>query len=371
MIDRRLVENFDWWILLLFSAISCLGLVALYSALYLQIQATPSHNLFVKQIVWFAMGCALLMGALLVDYQKLREWAPWIYAVGVAALALVLIVGGEVKGSRRWLELAGLRVQPSEFMKIAVIIQLARYFSSQDIPPYPKLGHLWPALALAVVPALLILLEPDLGTALCLLIVAGTMTFFIGLRWRYLVTAALIGLVSLYPLWDYVLKDYQKQRILMVLSPEKDPTGSGYHIIQSKVAVGSGMLWGKGFLNGTQNKLKFLPEKHTDFIFSVWAEEWGFLGCVVLIVLFALLIVVCFRVALRSKDRFGSFLVVGLTSLIAWQLIINMGMVLGLLPVVGITLPFVSYGGSSLLMVCLAVGLIENVSMRRYVFRAR
>jgi len=368
VIDRRLVENFDWSILLLFSIIGCLGLVGLYSALYLQIQASPSHNLFIKQLIWFALGCCFLVAALLVDYQKLREWSPWIYAAGVAALVLVLFVGGEVKGSRRWLDLGGVNVQPSEFMKIALIIQLARYFSSQDIPPYPGLGRLVPAMVFAFVPALLILLEPDLGTSLCLLIVAGTMVFFIGLRWRYLVAAAVIGLVSLYPIWHYVLKDYQRQRVLMVLSPEKDPTGKGYHIIQSKVAVGSGMLWGKGFLNGTQNKLKFLPEKHTDFIFSVWAEEWGFLGCVVLICLFALLIVACIRVALRSKDRFGSFLVVGLTSLITWQLLINIGMVLGLLPVVGITLPFVSYGGSSLLMLCVAVGLIENVSMRRYVF---
>ena len=369
MIDRRLVENFDWMILLLFFAIASLGLVSLYSALYVQIQAHPTHNLFVRQLIWLVLGCGFMVGSMMLDYQKLREWSPWIYGAGIILLLAVFVVGDEIKGSRRWLIIFGFHVQPSEFMKLAVVIELARYFSSQDIPPYPGLNRLLPSFVIAFVPALLILLEPDLGTALCVLIVAGTMVFFIGIRWRFLVAALLVGLVSLYPIWNFVLRDYQRERVLTVLSPERDPTGKGYHIIQSKVAVGSGMLWGKGFLNGTQNKLKFLPEKHTDFIFSVWAEEWGFLGCLLLIGLFALLVFFSIRVALKSKDRFGSFLVVGLTALVMWQLLINLGMVLGLLPVVGITLPFVSYGGSSLLILCIAVGLIENVAMRRYVFR--
>jgi rod shape determining protein RodA len=172
----------------------------------------------------------------------------------------------------------------------------------------------------------------------------------------------------LYPVWENVLKPYQKRRILILLRPDLDPLGAGYHIRQSKIAIGSGKLWGKGFLNGTQNKLRFLPEKHTDFVFSVWAEEWGFLGCALLLILFSLMVVLALRVARRSKDRYGALLVVGMTALILWQVLINIGMVIGLLPVVGITLPFVSYGGSSLITLCFAIGLIENVSMRRYTF---
>lgn len=226
-------------------------------------------------------------------------------------------------------------------------------------------------LLLILMPVLLILAQPDLGTAITILAICATMIFFVGIRWQYLVTGALLVVPLLYPVWEHVLKPYQKRRILILLRPDLDPLGAGYHIRQSKIAIGSGMVWGKGFLNGTQNKLRFLPEKHTDFIFSVWAEEWGFVGCFVLLVLFALLIVLCLRVARRSKDRYGSMLVVGMTALVLWQVLINIGMVIGLLPVVGITLPFVSYGGSSLIALCLAIGFIENVSMRRYIFQFR
>ena len=222
-----------------------------------------------------------------------------------------------------------------------------------------------------MLPVLLILAQPDLGTAITIMAISATIIFFVGIRWQYIVSGLLLIGPLLFPIWEHVLKPYQKRRILILLRPDLDPLGAGYHIRQSKIAIGSGMLWGKGFLNGTQNKLHFLPEKHTDFIFSVWAEEWGFVGCFVLLALFALLILLCLRVARRSKDRYGSLLVVGMTALVLWQVLINIGMVIGLLPVVGITLPFVSYGGSSLITLCLAIGLIENVSMRRYIFQFR
>ncbi len=371
MMDRRLVENFDWSIVFLFFAISCLGLAALYSALYTQIQMSPTRNLFIKQLIWFSLGCLVFLGSLFVDYQKLKKLAPWFYVVTLVALAVVLIVGDGIKGSRRWLNIGGFHLQPSEFMKLALVLQLARSFSAQDIDPYPSLKQLLRPVGLVVPPALLIVVEPDLGTSLCLLAVSFTMIFVLGIRWRYLIAIAVIGILSVYPMWHYGLKEYQRERVRTLIAPERDPMGSGYHTIQSKVAVGSGMLWGKGFLNGTQNKLRFLPEKHTDFIFSVWAEEWGFWGCSLMIALYFLFLCACFRVAVRAKDRFGMFLVVGLTALILWQSMINLGMVIGLLPVVGITLPFVSYGGSSLLSLCAAVGLIENVAMRRYGFRPK
>lgn len=371
MMDRRLIENFDWSIIWVMIAIISVGLLSVYSALYPQIKANPTHNLFIKQLVWLSCGFVALFCSLLVDYQQLKTASIWIYLVGVFLLVTVLLIGKEVNGSRRWLEIGGFQFQPSEFMKVAIVVQLASYFSSQEITPYPSLRRLLIPAGTVLLPVLLILAEPDLGTAISFCAIAATIFLFMGIRWRYIMFSTIMLLPLLYPLWEYVLKPYQKRRILILLRPDLDPLGAGYHIRQSKIAIGSGMLWGKGFLNGTQNKLHFLPEKHTDFIFSVWAEEWGFVGCAGLLVLFALLILLSLRVARRSKDRYGSLLVVGMAALILWQVIINIGMVIGLLPVVGITLPFVSYGGSSLITLCVAIGLIENVSMRRYIFHAR
>ena len=367
--DRRLIENFDWSIIWTLLAIICIGLLSIYSALYQQIQARPTNNLFIKQLVWLAIGFAVMGSSLFVNYQRLRILSPWFYGLLLILLVVILAIGKEVHGSKRWLEIVGFQFQPSEFMKIVIVIQLAGYFSSQEVSNFPGFKKLILPVVLVVLPVLLVLAEPDLGTAISLIAIATTIIFFVGVRWRYLAILFLAVVPLVLPVWEHVLKPYQKRRVLILLSPDLDPLGAGYHIRQSKIAIGSGMLWGKGFLNGTQNKLHFLPEKHTDFIFSVWAEEWGFVGCAVLIILFCLLVFLALRVASRSRDRFGSLIVVGMTALILWQAFINIGMVIGVLPVVGITLPFVSYGGSSLITLCLAVGLIENVSMRRYVFQ--
>ena len=369
MIDRRLVEHFDWSMLFVLISIITIGLVSIYSALHARIEANPAHNLFVRQCVWLGIGFVFMFGTLFVDYQRLSLASTWIYIFCVLLLILVVVVGKEVNGSKRWLSFLGLQFQPSELMKVALVIKLSSYFSSQDIPFYPSLKHLILPILMTGLAVVLILAEPDLGTALCILATSASMIFFMGIRWRYILALLVIGFAMIQPVWEHVLKPYQKKRILILLAPDLDPLGAGYHIRQSKIAIGSGMFWGKGFLNGTQNKLQFLPEKHTDFIFSVWAEEWGFIGSSLLIVLFALLITLSLRVALKSKDRFGSLLTIGMSGLILWQVVINIGMVIGLLPVVGITLPFVSYGGSSLVVLCFAMGIIQNVSMRRYVFR--
>ncbi len=371
MMDRRLIENFDWSIIWTLLAIISIGLLSIYSALYPQIKAHPANNLFIKQIIWLAIGFGVLGCSLFLDYQKLRSASLWVYIFVLITLVGVLVAGKEVNGSRRWLELAGFQFQPSEFMKVVIVLQLASYFSSHDISSYPSLKKMILPVCFVLLPVFLILAEPDLGTAISILAISATIIFFVGIRWKYLAVAVLGIMPLVLPVWEHVLKPYQKRRILILLRPDLDPLGAGYHIRQSKIAIGSGMLWGKGFLNGTQNKLHFLPEKHTDFIFSVWAEEWGFVGCAVLLFLFCLLIFLTLRVARRSKDRYGSLMVVGMSALIMWQAIINIGMVIGVLPVVGITLPFVSYGGSSLITLCLAVGMIENVSMRRYVFQTR
>jgi len=371
MMDRRLIEHFDWSIICVLIGIICIGLLSIYSALYNQIQNDPTHNLFFKQLLWLSVGLTVMFCSLLIDYQQLKRVSLWIYIIALLMLVAVLFVGKDVNGSKRWLEMGGFRFQPSEFMKVAIVIYLASYFSSQETYPYPDLKKLALPAVLVMFPVFVILAQPDLGTGITIIAIGGTMVFIVGIRWRYILSGILLIIPLIYPVWEHVLKPYQKKRILILLRPDLDPLGAGYHIRQSKIAIGSGMLWGKGFLNGTQNKLHFLPEKHTDFIFSVWAEEWGFVGCFVLLALFALLILLSLRVARRSRDRYGALIVVGMTALLMWQVLINIGMVIGLLPVVGITLPFVSYGGSSLLTLCLAIGLIENVSMRRYVFQYR
>ncbi|PIU32822.1 MAG: rod shape-determining protein RodA, partial [Syntrophobacteraceae bacterium CG07_land_8_20_14_0_80_61_8] len=335
MVDRRLIENFDWWILLVFFAIILVGLVALYSALYQQIQASATNNLFIRQVAWLLMGLVCFVGFLMIDYQKLKHFSLWSYLAVVLLLLLVPVVGTEVNGAKRWLSLAGVRFQPSEFMKLIIVLHLANYFSSHEIKTYPRLKEFVVPVLLTAIPVLLILLEPDLGTALMVLIAAMTLIYFIGIRLKFVLILLIVTLPMIWPVWNYALKPYQKERILILLSPERDPLGAGYHIRQSKIAIGSGKLWGKGFLNGTQTKLRFLPEKHTDFIFSVLAEEWGFLGCGLLLSLFAALVYLAFRVARRSKDRFGALLVIGMTGLILWQMVINIGMVLGMMPVVG------------------------------------
>ena len=369
MMDRRLIENFDWSIIWALLAIICIGLLSIYSALYTQIQAHPTNNLFIKQIVWFSIGFAVMGCSLFIDYQRLKRLSPWLYYLVLTLLLIVLAFGKEAHGSKRWLEMGGFQFQPSEFMKVIIVIQLAGYLSSQEVYSFPGIKKLVVPMAMVIFPVLLVLAQPDLGTAISLLAIATTMIFFVGVRWKYIAILVLTVIPLIVPVWEHVLKPYQKRRVLILLSPDLDPLGAGYHIRQSKIAIGSGMLWGKGFLNGTQNKLHFLPEKHTDFIFSVWAEEWGFVGCAALIFLFCVLILLTLRVASRSRDKFGSLIVIGMSALILWQALINIGMVIGILPVVGVTLPFVSYGGSSLVTFCLAIGLIENVSMRRYVFQ--
>jgi rod shape determining protein RodA len=369
--DKRLVENFDWYLVWSLLGIIAVGLLSVYSALYPQIIANPMNNLFIKQTMWMCVGLTVMCCSLMVDYHRLRSLSIWAYVGAVLLLVAVLVVGREVNGSKRWLDLGGLQFQPSELMKVVIVIYLASYFSSQNVSPYPSLLKLIVPIAAVAVPVLLILVQPDLGTALVVLAIAGTMIFFMGIRWKYIAAMVLTVAPLLWPIWHHVLKPYQQRRILILLRPDLDPLGAGYHIRQSKIAIGSGMFSGKGFLNGTQNKLHFLPEKHTDFIFSVWAEEWGFIGCAVLLLLIGCLVFSALRIAKRSKDRHGSLLVVGMVALIMWQALINIGMVIGVLPVVGITLPFVSYGGSSLITLCFAVGIIQNVSMRRYVFHPR
>jgi rod shape determining protein RodA len=249
--------------------------------------------------------------------------------------------------------------------KLAVIAVLARYYSKDAYTRGFTLLELMRPFALILIPFVLIVRQPDLGTAMLLMLIAGSMTLFVKIERKSLIALIASGAIIVPVMW-FLFKDYQKQRILTFLDPDRDPLGAGYHIIQSKIAIGSGILTGKGFLKGTQNALSFLPEEHTDFIFSVLAEEWGFIGSLVLVLLFLILIFWGLNVAIACREPFGTILAVGITAMIFWQVLINIGMTMGLMPVVGVPLPFVSYGGSSVITIAIGVGLLLNVSMRRF-----
>jgi rod shape determining protein RodA len=364
MFDRRLIQYFDWGLMGLAVLIGCIGLLTLYSAVTAETPA-PQKVLFFKQLLWFAVGLAAMVAAFLFNYKLLDRWAQPLYIFSIALLVAVLVFGKYIGGSRRWLIIGPVSFQPSELVKIAVIISLARYYSKDAKTRGFTLRELMKPLMIVLLPVLLIGMQPDLGTAGLLVLIAGSITVFVKIERRSFAYLIASGAV-LAPLIWFFLKEYQKKRILVFLDPDRDPLGAGYHIIQSKIAIGSGMLAGKGFLQGTQNALSFLPEEHTDFIFSVLAEEWGLLGSVTLVILFLVLIFWGLNVASGCREPFGTIVAVGITGMIFWQVFINIGMAMGLMPVVGVPLPFISYGGSSVLATAVGIGLLLNVSMRRF-----
>ncbi len=367
MVDRRYFTYFDWGLLALTFLLGLVGLMTLYSAVMAGVP-TPQKALFIKQLIWYGIGLAAMLVCLLFNYKLLERWGLVIYAICILMLVWVMFFGKYVGGSRRWLILGPVSLQPSELVKIAVIIVLARYYAKYVSSRGFSLRDLQIPAVLTLIPFILILRQPDLGTAGLVVLIAATMTLFVKIEQRSLILLIGSAVVMIFPVWFFVLKDYQKQRILTLFNPEGDPLGTGYHIIQSKIAIGSGFLTGKGFLQGTQNALSFLPEQHTDFIFSVLAEEWGFVGAFILILAFLVFLFWSLNIAFGCRDPFGTILAVGITAMIAWQFVINIGMVMGLMPVVGVPLPFISYGGSSLLTTLICVGILMNISMRRFMF---
>jgi rod shape determining protein RodA len=320
-----------------------------------------------RQAVFAGLGLVLMILAISIDYRSLNRYAYAVYGAVVAALLLVPLIGVSGGGARRWLSVGPFGLQPSEFMKVALIIALAHQLHRVAGERRLALRRLLIPAVLVGLPAGLILKQPDLGTAIALGMGAFTLLMVAGLPVRLLVIAALVGGPLLPYAWHH-LKPYQQRRLTSFVDPQSDPLGSGYHVLQSQIAIGSGEVHGKGYLRGTQNKLNFLPEQHTDFIFSVYAEEWGFVGAVVLLLLYLALILRGAYIASRARDNLGALLAAGLTGTIFWQVVINIAMTSGVMPVVGITLPFLSYGGSSMLALLTSIGLLMNVSMRRYTF---
>lgn len=364
--DRRIFQNFDWTLFVLVMCISAIGVVNVYSTDFSLGENTP--QLYLKQIQWVIIGLILMAVVFLIDYRAIAQAAYVIYSVLLISLVYVAFFGHLAKGAQRWISFGFFLLQPSEFMKVALIVVLARYFDDHKSREPYLLREVFAPFVLVLIPCVLIIKQPDLGTALMLFIVAVSMVLFIGVHWKSIMIATISVLVMLPVAW-MLLKDYQKERLLIFLSPESDPLGSGYHIIQSMIAIGSGGFLGKGFLQGSQTQLKYLPEQQTDFVFSVFAEEWGFVGGVALMFMFVSILVLGFRIALHSRDLLGTILAFGITALIGWEVIINMGMVLGVLPVVGIPLPFLSYGGSAMASMLVAVGLLMNISARRFILQ--
>jgi len=331
------------------------GLGILYSA------GDQSAELMQKQVVRLSIAFLVMLVAAQVSPRQLYLWTPWVFLVGVILLLMVFFAGDVGKGAQRWLKI-GVRFQPSEIMKLATPLMLAWYLSERPLPP--GFRSLMISSGLVLVPTIMIAIQPDLGTALLVGMAGFFVVFFAGLRWRVLIGVGLALLAFIPILWR-MMHDYQRQRVLTLLDPESDPLGAGYHIIQSKIAIGSGGLYGKGWLNGTQSQLDFLPERSTDFIFAVFAEEFGMMGAVVLLSLYAFIIWRGLYIADHAQDNFSRLLAGSLSMTFFVYLFVNVGMVSGILPVVGVPLPLVSYGGTSLVTLMAGFGMLMSINSDR------
>ena len=371
-IDRRSIANFDYWLVIFMTALAVVGIINLGSA-------ASETTLWKTQTWWFLIGLGAATLVLLVDYKRYEALAPLIYAGALLLLAglhLLPLMGLEeyarkISGARSWYTVfERVHLQPSELMKVALIIVFARIYGRDTRQkPWGIRELAWPVI-LSAVPVAFILMEPDMGTALIVALLASTMALFAGIKRSILATAivVLVLFAVSYPLWKTVLKPHQQDRIESFIHPEKDPRGAGYNVLQSKIAIGSGGLSGKGYKKGNVHMLRYLPEQQTDFVFSVWAEEWGFAWVSAAIILYGLIIFRGLSAAREAKDRFGVMLAVGVSALLFWHTFVNISMVVGIFPVIGVPLPFMSYGGSSLITFMIATAIIINVRMRKYFF---
>ena len=438
MFDRRLLQNFDWVLLLLTLTICAIGVVSIFSAS----KGYPGHaEYWIRQIYWIGIGCGVGFFMLLVDFRTIAVWSYALHVLATISLVVILFIdsGGRVN---RWFMVGGVAIQPSEFIKFTTVLAVAYYFRDARRVGNISLYQLILPVLFVAIPFLLIVNQPDLGTALILWLIFLPMIVMAGLRWRFLIVLFVGGLVGVgvlaasfnfgyYQVTDkvvaslrrdkdplevraavaavqdrwylrswalrndiaqalppgehglllerveklafrtyisHILRPYQQQRLVTFINPELDPLGAGYHVIQSRVAVGSGQVIGKGYGNSTQGNLNFLPARHTDFIFSIFAEEWGFLGALGLITLYSMLIWRSLSIVFQTHDRFSAFVTMGVVAVIVTQMVINMGMAIGLLPVVGVPLPLFSYGGSSMITLLMGMAILLNIRMRRFIW---
>ncbi|MDP8217567.1 MAG: rod shape-determining protein RodA [Candidatus Theseobacter exili] len=340
-----------------------IGLIFIYSATY---QREHFMGVIYRQLLWVLIGIIAFSIMLKINLKFLDSIAYFIYAANLFLLLAVLFAGRVHLGAQRWLHFGGFALQPSEFAKVSIILVLARYLSD-NIDFRDKISYILKPFILVTIPMVMIIKQPDLGTSMIFLPVLFAMLFVAGARIKLLMGIVALGASALPVFWMF-LQNYQKMRLKVFINPNIDPLGAGYTAIQSKIAVGSGGYFGKGWLMGTQNQLSFLPERHTDFIFSVLGEEWGFIGCLGVLLLFLIILVMGLMIADNSGSLFGKLTAVGLTVMITSHVLINVGMTIGIMPITGLPLPFLSYGGSSLLTMMCSIGLLENISMRKSVF---
>ena len=360
---QRLRARMDWALALTILAVAVIGLVNLYSST----RHAPVRGMFESQVRMMAVGGVIFVVCSILDYRIFLRYAWLFLALGVIAVVGVHFAGNVVKGSRRWIGFGGFALQPSEFVKVAVILGLARFVHDRDSEGVPLLGLAW-RMAAFVVTILMIAWQPDLGTASLVTLICLSVALLAGRRVWPIFVGIGAAAASLPLVWNYALHTYQQKRVLTFLDPSTDPSGAGWHMRQSIMAIGSGQLAGKGYMHGTQNQLQFLPEHWSDFPFAVWAEEWGFAGSVVLLGLYLFLILWIVNVGSQARDRFGATICVGVAAMTFWHMVVNIGMVTGLAPVVGVTLPLISHGGSSVLTFMIGFGLVGSVSIRRYTY---
>ncbi|MFQ6018415.1 MAG: rod shape-determining protein RodA [Kiloniellaceae bacterium] len=353
------VWQINWGLVFLTALIAAIGFAMLYSAANGRVDPWASRH-----ILRFGGGLVLLLAIALVDVRLWFRYAYVIYFGVLMLLAAVEVIGSSGMGAQRWIDLKVLQLQPSELMKVALVLALARYFHGAVAEGIARPAYLLVPLGLTLAPAGLVLKQPDLGTAVMLLLVGAAVFFCAGVRLRTFAVVGFLGLSAIPIAWQF-LHDYQRRRVLTFLNPESDPLGAGYHILQSKIALGSGGLFGKGFLQGSQSHLNFLPEKQTDFIFTMFAEEFGMVGGLVLLGLYALILVYGIAIALRARNQFGRLLAMGITCNLFLYVFINIAMVMGLLPVVGVPLPLISYGGTAMLTIMAALGLLISSYIHR------
>jgi rod shape determining protein RodA len=362
-IDRRSIQNFDWVLLGLVLLLVGLGLVNLLSATH---AAGETNDTFRRQLLALAVSVAAAAGVCAVDYRRFARLAMPLYVASLLFLLTPILVAPATRGAQAWL--FDGRVQPSELAKIALVLALARYFQRNPPTEIHRITGLGVPLAIIAVPVGIVALQNDIGVALLVLLIGVSFLPFVRIPWVAWAGLGAAGIAALAAFWSYGLRDYQRTRILDFLDPSRDPLSSGYQAMQSRIAIGSGGPFGTGWMEGSQTQLRFLPTQHTDFVFSVLAEEWGFVGSTLVLAIYLMLLLWGLWVARNAKDAFGAMLAVGVVGTLFWPATINVAMVLGLAPVIGVPLPLFSYGGSALLAAGIAVGLLLNVSMRRYVF---
>ncbi|MDR2007252.1 MAG: rod shape-determining protein RodA [Acidaminococcales bacterium] len=363
MFDNRLLRNLDFILIIAVVLLNVISIVMITSATHVNSLSIGANEYVQKQALFFLLNLVLAFFFLRFDYGQREHLGAPLYIFNIFMLLAVMFAGHSALGAQRWLQIGPLSVQPSEFAKIITIIGLANILNRCK----ENLNGVWdaaPVLGYVFLPFLLVLKQPDLGTSLVFLFITAVMLYIAGMPARFY--GYLTGIMlALTPVFWHLLKDYQKQRILVFLNPERDPYNSGYHVIQSKIAIGSGMLTGKGLFAGTQSQLSFLPENHTDFIFAVIGEELGFVGVMVVLILYGVIFYRGIKIAMEAKDDFGALLAIGIVSMLAFHIVVNIGMTVGIMPVTGIPLPFMSYGVSSLTANMLCVSILLNINMRR------